>query len=78
MEINDRVKVTAKFNARSTDPITGVQHTPDSFRLIKRGALGTIVRLSPATRAYPHEVAVVKLDGVTTSQETWTELLKKV
>ena len=38
----DRVQLTLKVNARSTDPITQAQHLPDSFRLLKRGLQGTV------------------------------------
>ena len=78
MEINDRVKVAEKFNARSTDPITEVQHTPDIFRLIKRGTLGTVLQVIAPTKSYPHEQVIIKLDGVRTSQQIRIDMLKKV
>ena len=67
MTVGTRVKNTAKFNARSSDPITGdTVDIRDSFRLVKRGTLGTIEDIiTDDTGTF----AVVKFDGINTRQQ---------
>lgn len=66
MDVGTRVKALAKFNARSTDPITGdTVDVRDSFRLVKRGTLGTIEDIiTDDTGTF----AVVRFDGLNTRQ----------
>jgi hypothetical protein len=74
-----QLKTTEKFNARSTDPITGVQTTKDSFALVKRGTIGTVVAvLGPDDPIYhpgqekPEKAgeptAVITYPGITSGQ----------
>lgn len=70
MKTGDRVKLQIKINARSTDPVTGAQYPPDSFRPLKKGLAGTVEAIQ--TPGF----AVVKFDGVTTRQEFRDDILK--
>jgi len=66
----DRVALTIKINARSTDPITGSQNVADSFRLIKRGSLGTVEAIQNPG------FLVVKFDCLTTRQEIRADMFR--
>jgi len=65
----DRVKVDTKFNAKSTNPLTGEQNLNDSFTPIKRNTGGDVL-------AVGNRFSIVKFDGVQTPQEMRNDLLK--